>query len=142
MTLILYLTLTGVLSLSLLFSSSHSSSLFSLHHLAQLPREGSAVTPLSRTQMGIRKSGLVSNNYRNYFNILKQKDREIYLFEMLTVSLNFHCSVCVCVFLCDRQTPVKERCVRQVCCIGPNLLVWSYFFKIESNISTCLRTGS
>lgn len=46
--------------------------------------------PLSRTQMGIRKSGLVSNNYGNYFNILKQKDGAIDLFEMLTVSLNFH----------------------------------------------------
>lgn len=64
------------------------------------------MTPLSRTQMGIRKSGLVSNNYRNYFNILKQKDGEMYLFEMLTVSLNFHFSVCV--FLCDRQTPVED----------------------------------
>lgn len=57
------------------------------------------MTPLSRTQMGIRKSGLVSNNYRNYFNILKQKDGEIYLFEMLTVSLNFHSTECALVFV-------------------------------------------
>jgi len=98
------------------------------------------VTPLSRTQMGIRKSGLVSNNYRNYFNILKQKDGEIYLFEMLTVSLNFHSCVCVCVSggacvclgacvgVCDRQTPGKddvETVSPGVFCIGLNLSVWS-----------------
>lgn len=88
--------------------------LFSFHHLAQLPGEGSSVTPLSRTQMGIRKSGLVSNNYRNYFNILKQKDGEIYLFEMLTVRLNFHSSANVSVFVwrtnSSNQT-VSTRCV-------------------------------
>lgn len=97
------------------------------------------MTPLSRTQMGIRKSGLVSNNYRNYFNILKQKDGGIYLFEMLTVSLNFHSSesVYVCFF-----PPLKDdvQIVSPgVFCIGRNLSVWSYFLKIQSNISTCLR---
>ena len=69
--------------------------------------------------MGIKKSGLVSNNYRNYFNILKQKDGEIYLFEMLTVRLNFHSSACVracacvCVCLHDRlrKKSLSARCV-------------------------------
>lgn len=50
--------------------------------------------------MEIKKSGLVSNNYRNYFNILKQKDGEIYLFDMLTVRLNFHSGARVSVRVC------------------------------------------
>lgn len=92
------LTLSEVLFL--LFSFLFPSPLFFLFALFTIWR--SALTSLSRTQMGIRKSGLVSNNYGNCFNILKQKDWAIYLFEMLTVSLNFHSSVWACVFLGDK----------------------------------------
>lgn len=64
--------------------------------------------------MEIKKSGLVSNNYRNYFNILKQKDGEIYLFEMLTVRLNFHSGACVSVCVFAWQIKAEEF-VGQVC---------------------------
>lgn len=93
--------------------------------------------------MRIRKSGLVSNNYGNYFNIVKQKDRAIYLFEMLTVSFDFHSVVSVCVrveyFSKEKDGVVLPRCVlSQSFCL---VVLFFFFFLIESNTSTCLRRG-